>query len=294
MKKKKWIIIISSILLIIILGIFIFSKSLASDNSQKENQDNEKSDNKVDKGEIPKAFTKAMLKRADDAFSNGISFDDPENDWYLPEPGTMQWDKPDNPAPYPLPFTDLKSVSLGADEEYLYVKLVYYGEFPKKMPSYDGDDIFSTGGGIEGFRFITKEGKPDYAEIGSGVMYIQFTGDNETNGYVPLDKPTVGQLAMIFLIGQDEHGESLYKTMNGAGFIEGGPGYDYLLSAFPLSEFGVSYGQEVNLTLGIEAGSNKWHHESIDLILNENNSKSGSMIVWKLGTNEYKVFPPEF
>lgn len=287
--KKKWLILttfIIALIIIISIGVLFWIKNSPS-NHQSELLEKEKLNNK---GEIPKKFTSTMLRRANDAFSKGIILNDPENDWYLPPEGTMQWDKPDNPKPYPLPFTDFKSVSLGADEEYLYVKFNYYGEFPKAMPSYNGDDIFSTGAKITEMTYVTKDDKIDSADLTNGVTYVQFTGNEKTEGYFPLDNPSTGQLAMISPSGEDKNREVIYKTMDGAGFYSGGPGYDYLLSAFPLEEFGISYGDEINFSIATETGSNKWHHESIDLILDKNNSKFGAIIVWKTGSDKYETY----
>jgi hypothetical protein len=282
--KKK--VLFGVLLLVVIIAIVLIITSNKPD-SKVINEEKER------KGEPTKELTPAMEKRAEDALSKGISFDDPENDWYKFPEGSMQWDKPDNPEPYPLPFTDLKQVKIGADEEYLYVKFIFYGEFPDKMPSYNGDDLFSTGAKIDQMTYMTNEGTLDYAEIGSGVFYVEFTGDEKTEEYVPLDKPSLGHIAMISPQGLDEHMETIYKTMNGIGFIGGGPGYDYLLSAFPLSEFGISYGQEMNFSVAVESGSNLWHHESVDLLLNKNTSKFGANIKYVLGEDKYEFVPSQ-
>lgn len=287
MKKWVW---ITSVAVIIIIAIFFIS---ISNNNEQSNTSEEKQ--KInDKGEMPKTFTSSMLKRANDAFSKGINIEDKENDWYLPAEGTMQWDKPDNPKPYPFGWTDFKNVSLGADEEYIYVRFVFYDKFPNKMPSYNGDDIFSTGAKIADMYFINSNGKSDSAEMGIGVGWVRFTGDEKTSGYYAMDQADLGQLAMISPNGTDEHSETIYAKMEGAGYVAGGAGYNYLLSAFPLSNFGISLGDEVNLTISTETGSNKWHHESIDNILDVPGSKSGGVIVWKLGENSYKIEAPRF
>jgi len=294
--KRRGIITIGVLIVfvVLVLGIFILSKNIVyntgNDNTGKDT-DNLGKDNK---GEMPEAFTSSMIKRAENAFYSGISFEDPENDWFIPEEGTMQWDKPDNPRPYPFGWTDFKRVSLGADRDYLYVKFVFYDKFPEKMPSYDGDDIFSTGAKIASMSYVRDDGKSDYAEMGIGVGWVRFTGNEKTEGYYAMDRADLGQLAMLSPNGTDEHGETIYTRMNGAGYVSGGAGYDYLLSAFPLAEFNLSLGDEVNLTLSTETGSNKWHHESIDNILDANGSKSGATIVWKLGNDSYVALPPEF
>ena len=284
MKKRLIIGIVLAIVLIIIVVLIIALNKL---NSKTFNEE------KMDKGEPTEEFTPAMIERAEDAFAKGIVLDDPENDWYMFPEGSRQWDKPDNPAPYPLSYTDLKQVKIGADEEYLYVKFIFYGNFPDKMPSYNGDDLFSTGAMIEQMTYITNEGIADSADIGNGIAYVQFTGSEKTEEYSPLDKPTIGQLAMIGEEGLDEHMETIHRTQNGAGFVSGGAGYDYLMSAFPLSEFNISYGDEINFSIAVESGSNLWHHESVDLLMNENNSKFGAKIIYVLGDDKYEAILPE-
>jgi len=280
-KRYLW---IFAIIAAILLALTAFTSNSPPDPSKAQTGD---------KGEPPKEFTSAMEKRAEDAFAKGITIDDPENDWYRFPEGSRQWDKPDNPNPYPLSYTDLKQVKLGADEEYLYVKFVFYGNFPGKMPSYNGDDLFSTGAKIEQLSYATKEGKTDSAETGSAITYVQFTGAEKTEGHIPLGRPSTGQLAMISPQGTDEKSETIYRTKNGAGFVSGGSGTDYLMSAFPLAEFGISYGQEINFSVSVESGSNLWHHESVDFLLNRNNSKSGAKIRYALGGNRYELAPNE-
>lgn len=104
----------------------------------------------------------------------------------------------------------------------------------------------------------------------------------------PGDKPMVDQIAQISPDGEDEEKDALFKTMISEGLIEGGPGTDYLLAAYPLSLFDLEFGDEVRFSAAYEVGSNKYHHEAIDVIANEPGAKNGNIIKYMLGANTYE------
>ena len=84
-------------------------------------------------GEPTKAFTEAQLKAANTALASGVEINDPQNDWVKVPKGTKQPDgRYDNDQPYPLGWTDYRSLSIGADQNYIYFKYRFWGEFPKK------------------------------------------------------------------------------------------------------------------------------------------------------------------
>jgi hypothetical protein len=248
----------------------------------------------MEKGELPKPFTMDQLKQADLALSKGIKIDDPQYDFFQFPPNSFQPDgRPDNSDPYPLPWTNLKSLSVGADANYMYVKFEFWGEFPYKMVTYNGDDIMATGAKLTEFTFTNKDGQEDSAELGDGVDFVEYRGENKFLDYVPAKKPTLGQLAMLSPTGQDEQLETIYKTMNGAGMVGGGAGYNYVIGAYPLNELGLKFGDEVVFSCSTETGSKIYHHEAIDLLLDEDNIKFGSRIKYKLGNDQYEILPPK-
>src|SRR4030042_7190600 len=62
-------------------------------------------------------FTDTQLAAANLAIANGIKIEDPQYDWYKFPDGSIQTDgRPDNSEPYPLPWTDFRSASIGADQ----------------------------------------------------------------------------------------------------------------------------------------------------------------------------------
>lgn len=287
MVNKKLIIIITFTIFVSIAISFVLLNKFKND-SYEEYMKNK---------EIKKAsslpFTPQQLQKAEEALSTGITIEDPQNDWYLPKEGTMQWDKPDNSNPYSLGYTDLKSLNIGADEKYLYVKFIFYDVFPEKMQNYEGDDIYSTGAKISELNYITKEGKNDSADLDLSIEYVTFEGDRKNISHAPLEKTQVSHNALISPIGQDEVGETLFEKRNGEGLVAGGSGTDYILSAFPLEEFNISYGQSISFTSSAETGSAKYHHECIDIILGVENTKFGETIRYTLGSNTYESFIPE-
>ena len=285
-KRFWWIFLI---ILVIIIFIFIITKNEQNKNNLNQFQkDNNQTDNEtMDKGEPPREFTKEELKLAETALNKGIKIEDPQNDWYRFPNNSIQPDgRPDNPNPYPFEYTDLKSVSLGADEKYLYIKYEFWGVFPNKMQFYNGDGITAVGGKIEEFAYLNN-GTNDSAELGEGVGYAEPNGKEKTPECSAANKPSLGHLAMISVIGEDQFRELIFKKKEGKGMVFGGVGYNYLLEAYPLEEFGISYGQEVAFSSSTETSSCKYHHEVVDVL--EGEGKTSARIKWKLGSDKYEI-----
>jgi hypothetical protein len=119
--------------LIIVVVVVIICGFILTNNKQEEVTDEEGADVTENDGAYAwvTKLTEIELEAANLALSQGIKIDDPEGDFYVPVEGSVQADgRPDNPTPYPIPFTDLKSLSMGADQENLYIKLEVWGEYP--------------------------------------------------------------------------------------------------------------------------------------------------------------------
>lgn len=285
------------LIIILIIGLVILGVVLKKDNKnraekdvdggpkvEESNVDKKKSDKNDFKstGET-KPFTASQLTAANQALSTGIKIDDPENDWVKFPEGSMQPDgRPDNSNPYPLPWTDFKSLNVGADEEYLYVKFEFWGNFPEKPVIYNGDTIEGGCGKINGFTFTNSEGKKDSGDLISTINF-----NVADNGKIQ----GVDQVAMISPSGQDEHQETIFKIFSKDGMMAGGAGADYLLSAYPLSQFNLKLGDEVTFDSSGENGSTIYHHEAVDIILGHETGKFGDTIKYKLGANTYEVTP---
>jgi hypothetical protein len=100
---------------------------------------------------------------------------------------------------------------------------------------------------------------------------------------------------MITPLGVDELSETIFKVLTDDSMVEGGPGYDYILSAFPLSLFSLKLGDEVTFDSDTETGSVIYHHEAVDTLLGELDSKFGKIIRYRIGADQYEIVPnPEY
>lgn len=267
------------------------SYKIDGSSTQDDSKTADAEENKSEKGEMPEYFSNIELEKAEEAFTKGIKIDDPQNDFYKFPPNSIQPDgRPDNSNSYPLLYTDLKSLSVGADNNYIYFKFEFWGEFPEDTPEYNNDILTGTGAKIEDFTFIGEDGYKDSAELGDGVTYVRYL----ENGTFTKGRSSLGQLAMINPIGQDELMETIYKEKNGKGLIYGGPNYDYIIGAYPLDLFGIDYGDVVTFRCSTETGSQIYHHECIDVLLDIEDSKFGSTIEYKLGSNKYEILETEY
>src|SRR4030066_623253 len=259
--------------------------------TQDDSKTADAEEDKSGKGEMPEDFSNEELEKAEEAFAKGIKIDDPQNDFFKFPPNSIQPDgRPDNSNSYPLPYTDLKSLAVGVDNSYIYFKFEFWGKFPEDTPEYDNDILTSTGAKIEDFTFIGEDSYRDSAELGDDVTYVKYL----ENGTFTKGESTLGQLAMITPIGQDELMETIYETKNGKGLIYGGPNYDYIIGAYPLDLFGIDYGDVVTFSCSTETGSQYYHHECVDILLDVEDSKFGSTIEYKLGSNKYEILEKEY
>ena len=237
---------------------------------------------------LARPFTDAQLAAANLALSKGVKIDDPQNDWYDFGSNSFQPDgRQDNPHPYPLGWTDYRSVNMGADVNYLYFKFQVWDKFPLKVVTYNGDTIRATTLKVDNLKFTNKEGKHDSADIDANIWFVRMEG----NQWKISEKPWLSVSSMISPTGYDEHMETIYKIYTGAGLVAGGPGFDYILAAYPLSLFNLKQGDTITFDIGMETGSTVYHHESIDMIFSETGSKFGTTISYQIGSNTYKLLP---
>jgi hypothetical protein len=178
-------------------------------------------------------------------------------------------------------------VSVGADQHYIYFKFQFWGVFPQKAVTYNGDLIRGTGAKITSFTFVNSEGNKDSADLGAGPWYVT----TENAKWVTTNRATLGQSAMISPTGKDDKMETIFKVNTGAGMVDGGPGCDYILSAFPISLFNLKLGDEVTFDSSTETGSTIFHHEALDLLLDKPGDKFGETIKYKLGSDYYEIVP---
>ena len=246
------------------------------------NQENEP---QTTDGQRTRAFTDADLVAANQALAKGVKINDSQSDFYQYAPGATEPsdNRPDNPNPYPIGWTDFKSFSFGADQNYFYVKYEYWDKFPMKEFAYNGDSIDSSLAGVE-LTFTNNEGKSDTADLHDSVNYEMNSGPNGSKN--KLRESVISHIAMISPISLEPDSPS--RTYSDAGMIDGGPGTDYILSAFPLRLFNFKFGDTITFSVSGESGSTIYHHEAVDSILAKRNQKSGDTIQYELGSSTYQ------
>jgi len=238
-------------------------------------------------GQTTRSFSKSELDAANAALAKGVKFEDPQNDFYIIPKDVIEGDgRPNNNKPYPLGYTDMKSFTVAADESYLYFKHELWDKFPRSLPQYGDDSIWITGPAVDQM-FFYKDGQADLAQIISELGYTtgRPTADNKVS---PLKKPELRNSIMMSPTGLDSTGDNIVKNHTRSGMIAGGVGTDYVLSAVPLNIFGLKLGDEIIFSVGDETGSAIYHHESVDLLLEEGNNKNGDKIRYKLGSATYE------
>jgi hypothetical protein len=246
-------------------------------------------------------FSATELAAAAVALEAGVTIDDPESDWALISEGVQPDGRTDNDNPYPLPFTDVKSVTFGADYQYLYLKVEFYDVIPKDVVYWDNEELneqdFITGMAcnLALTHFFNRNiGQDDEGLMQLGLSYI--VGNIHTflenpAFYIP---PAVCISNFATPSGaKDEYNEDIYLVSNSNGRVAGGAGTNYLLGAFPLSEYGLRPGDTIEFNLSVEVGSLLFHHECVDVIL-DCGLKAGETIRYQLGSNTYEnLGPPE-
>jgi hypothetical protein len=245
-------------------------------------------------------FSEEELKTVDEILAKGITINDPQNDWAPINEGIQPDGRKDNGYPYPISFTDVKRVSFGADEQYLYIKIEMYDILPEKVVSWENtefnktDYIFGMGCNLGLSRFFNRNiGKDDQGLMQTGIRWIE-GGDREnvTNPKF-VSPPTIGTSSFATPTGEkDQYNEDISAMASGEGKVAGGAGKNYFLGAFPLKNFGLQLGDVIEFSISVEVGSQLFHHECIDNILN-NNYKQGDTIRYKLGEGKYENLGPD-
>jgi hypothetical protein len=244
-------------------------------------------------------FSDVELRAAETALAQGVTITDPENDWAPISEGIQEDGRMDNDKPYPISFTDIKSVTFGADSQYFYLKFEFYGVIPDDMLVYENTDLGKTdfisgiGASLGLRRFYNRNtGKDDEGGMQISISYVQ--GDNQRYSDTPnlLVPPVVSIENQATLSGRKyENGDDIYAVSDSNGQGAGGAGTNYLMGAFPLSEYGLWLGDIIEGSLGIEVGSKLFHHESIDVVL-DCGYKAGATIRYQLGAGTWENLGP--
>lgn len=214
-----------------------------------------------------------MIKDANSAFQKGVVINDNQNDFVMigtKDEIPRDYSKID--SPYKKDYLDIKSVTLAADEKYLYYKYTFYGTIPKTV-DYAGDDpIVAIGAKAE---LVDDSGK-EY-----GGMGIDF-------GYVPVvNIPSLNESYFYGPTGIEWPESARYSGEGRDGKVSGGGGYDYIMGAFPLSIWNLKSGQTINIRFPMEVKSGKYTHAAVDVVAGS--GKTPGLITWKLGSNNYTI-----
>jgi hypothetical protein len=213
----------------------------------------------------------SQVANAEVALSTGITIDDAEDDFVIMG-SNKEVPNENNPSPYRIPFLDVKSLTLGADAQYLYYKVTFFDLLPNQSPKVNSDHIRSTGCKLD---LVDQSGK-NYA-----ILAVDF-------GWEPvIDLPALNTYYFYGPTGIQEPESARFSHQDHDSKIYGGNGTNYLLGAFPLKKLGLKLGQELRLNLSMEAKSDKYTHAAVDVLLGQ--GKMPATIVWKLGTNHYRI-----
>jgi hypothetical protein len=305
LKKYWWIFLL---VILITFSIFLYLNIREGNLIEKRNEEYAKQQQDLikkneDEGnrQVEVRMTQEQLDNANTALASGIQIEDKTNDYYKPQAGVIQGDgKPDNSKPYPLGYSDITSVNIGADSQYLYVKVNVNNTIPIKLPIINGDEIKMLVANIELVNFINSIGKVDQGSIQIGQMYVQSTNPDKelstsaSNDFVEIE-PVLGTSTLISPTGKrDKTNEEIYSVHGNEGLVAGGSGTNYLLVAFPYTVYDMKYGDTLTLSIAVEANSRIYHHASTDILLLIENSKYGKQIIYKIGSDTYKTSIPKF
>jgi hypothetical protein len=219
-------------------------------------------------------FSNEFRQKVENALSSGIILNDERNDFVpMGIKDLNQGGKPNNQSPYNLGFNDIKSVQLGADKDYLYYKVQFWGSNPKKAPVIDGDTIIGSG---------VKLGLVDKKGMDLQVLYVG-------SGWIPkIGVSTIDTNYSYGATGITWPEDKRMTHTDRDSKVDGGSGTSYLMGAFPLPKMDLKSGQEVNFTVSIETESEKYDHAAVDVLMSHGD-KQGDYITWKIGSNVYRI-----
>ena len=214
------------------------------------------------------------------AFASGTKIIDKTGDW------VSTGDQGDNPSFYPLNITDVKEVDIGIDANYLYLKVIFNGLWPKtdnNWPIINDDQLTSTNFNV-GIDVDNNQQTGCLSDSGTEIMIGFGTRMNMTGG----NPPGTWNGYKTSPSGIEFPEEKRY--LNDYYFNEamiGGPGYNYVMNAYPLRILNLSSGQEITLHMWAEAMSKKYHHAAFDNVNigNQNTTDLLGYVKIKLGEN---------
>lgn len=212
------------------------------------------------------------LASANAALANGITVSDAKDDFVIMGSNKEEQNAKDNPSPYRLDYLDIKSVSLGADNNYIYYKMTFYNTIPKQAEKVNGDAIVAIAAKAE---VVDNDGK-------------EYGGFESSFGYVPVfGIPALNTYYFYGPTGIEWPESARYTGQGKDSKVYGGGGYDYIMGAFPYKKLGIKYGETINIRFPMEVGSRKYTHAAVDVLGGV--GKSPALITWTIGSKNYSI-----
>lgn len=221
----------------------------------------------------------ALVTSANKALASGITIQDDKNDFANMEAKPVgSKEKPNNPHPYNFPYLDLKSFSVGIDDEYFYYKAIYYSDIPQHAINLDGK-----GDMLQGTN--SKVSILDKSGVEQAVLTIEYGFQPILNLPASLntyyaDGPT----------GIQEPENKRFEREEKNSKVAGGSGTNYLMGAFPLEHLGVKKGDTIYFSTCGETGSSVYDHSAMDCL--KGVEKMPATIIWNTNTNKFEIVNP--
>ncbi|HMK45254.1 MAG TPA: hypothetical protein VK436_01380 [Methanocella sp.] len=173
-------------------------------------------------------------------YSKTIILGDQAGDWISPEgPSTI------NPDPYPVDAADLKSITIDIDNQNLYVKYQFNGKIPEDIGSIPVNDDHLND--YTFFLAIDHDNNPSTGSREYGGAEVLLTGTmHRGNGTLDTKYWT------------DPNTTGLFENSHLAQVTEGGPSYDYVRVAYPLSGLGLAKSEDVTVNSAVVMTSDKY------------------------------------
>lgn len=213
-----------------------------------------------------------FLQKAQTALSVGVTIADSDNDFADMGKKDNTKEKPNNPESYKFSFLDIKNVSFGMDEDYLYCKTQFSGTIPGRPPKVENDRIKNYGVKL---NLVSQKGVDQIVLHFAYDFLTPFSSTFQSCFYS--SEPT----------GIKEPEDAQFARRDEDCKVLGGAGTDYLLVALPIKKLNITFGQELFLAVSGEAESAVYDHASVDVL--GGYWKMPAVITWKAGTQEFKV-----
>lgn len=207
-----------------------------------------------------------LRQKAETALAAGITVNDPKDDFLSHDLMGKEMET----DPYRIPCIDIRSLTVGKDDKYFYYKVRFWGDIPKKAPSYNSDYILGPGPQLS---LVNEKGETQAtmaAEFGWLPKFHIFS----MNTWYATD-PTG--------IVWPESDRMKYQRFDSKVYTE----KDYIMGAFELDKLHYNIGDTARFILPVETKSEQHTHAAVDHL--HGVGKGEALIIWKVGTKEYTV-----